>query len=142
MTPIIQAAAEHSNETIATPFVFDELLRKIDKPVTSPTMHVDCFCFDLDGIGFEVRRVPRPQGHRFLIVAALGYVPFSIEDAVRREALLTILSATRSLPRARFAVIPLAKSPRPQCSISPPSRPISYFTRLCCSCRKHVPLCS
>ena len=84
---------------------FEELLRKLDKEFenAAPSL-VERFRFSFDGLDFDVRRIAQQNGHRFLVNATMGYMPFSIESGERREAIKTIIAATRVLPSVRFTV--------------------------------------
>jgi hypothetical protein len=84
---------------------FEELLQKLDEEFAelSPAV-VDRFRFEYDGLNFDVRRVAREHGHSFLINATLGYLPFSIESNNRREAIKSIVMASRSLPNVHFLI--------------------------------------
>jgi len=84
---------------------FEELLRKIDTEFPNlPSTMLERFCFSLDGIVFDIRHIVTKEGHRFVVNAAIGYLPFSIESKGRREAIKTIIMATRSLISVHFSV--------------------------------------
>ncbi len=84
---------------------FEELLRKIDTEFPDlPSAMLESFCFSLDGIVFDIRHIVMTEGHRFVFSATLGYLPFSIESKERREAIKTIVMASRSLPTVHFTI--------------------------------------
>lgn len=84
---------------------FDELLQKLDGEFAHlPSSMLERFVFSLDGLNFDVRRVAKEKGHRFLVTATMGYMPFSIESAERRDAIKSIIMASRSLPNVHFLV--------------------------------------
>ncbi len=84
---------------------FEELLRKIDTEFPSlPSTMLETFCFNLDGIVFDIRHIVTQEGHRFVFNATIGYLPFSIESKNRREAIKTIIMATRSLISVHFSI--------------------------------------
>jgi hypothetical protein len=84
---------------------FDELLRKLDEEFARlPFKTLEQFYFCFDGLNFDVRRVERGGKQLFLVNATIGYMPFSIESDERREAIKTIISGSRSLPKVRFEV--------------------------------------
>lgn len=60
--------------------------------------------FSLDGIPFEAARVQTQEEQLIRIRATLGYLPYTIESADRRAALLSILSSSQSLFNVRFGL--------------------------------------
>jgi len=74
-----------------------------------PAKTLKRFCFSLDGLNFDVRRVEQEDVYRFLVKATIGYIPFSIESDERREAIKTVIIASRRLPRVRFGLIRQAR---------------------------------
>lgn len=62
--------------------------------------------FHIDDIPYHVNHKRDPKSGRSLIYiqAVLGFLPFSIESAEKRQSLLAILSAARALPHVRFGV--------------------------------------
>jgi hypothetical protein len=94
-----------SAQTLDTADVdFDALLRSLDAQCAAyaPDL-VERYCFPIDGVGYEVRRIGPQTKARYVISAPLGYMPFSIESSDRRQAVKAILAATKSLPTVRFA---------------------------------------
>ena len=89
---------------------FDDLLKKLDAEFAAlrPSV-IEHFQFDLDGVAIELRRVKQKTGYRFLITAMLGHLPFSIESAERRQAILAIVAATAVLPDVRFSIDPASR---------------------------------
>ena len=84
---------------------FEELLHTLDKEFeNAPPSLVERFRFSFDGLDFDVRRIVHLKGHRFLVNATMGYMPFSIESSERREAIKTIIAASRVLPSVHFVV--------------------------------------
>jgi len=84
---------------------FGELLQKLNEEFTRlPFKTLEKFCFGFDGLNFDVQRIERENDHRFLMNAVVGYMPFTIESPDRREAIKTIVVATRTLPTVRFGV--------------------------------------
>jgi len=84
---------------------FDDLLKKLNEEFTNlPSKTLEKFCFSFDGLNFDVRRIEQGKTHRFLVNATIGYIPFSIESAERREAIKAIIIGSRSLPTVRFGV--------------------------------------
>ncbi len=84
---------------------FDEMLRKLSgELVCSPFKKLESFRFSFDGLNFEAHRVDRDKKAGFLINATVGFMPFTIESDERREAIKTIILATRRLPNVRFGV--------------------------------------
>lgn len=90
-----------SHETLG----FEGLLRKLDEEFSAlSTAKIERFKFELDGLNFDIRRIDHDSKHRFIINATIGYLPFSIESSERREAIKTIVMATRALPNVRFSI--------------------------------------
>jgi hypothetical protein len=101
-----QSALNHQLTDVSDGSVnFGELLQKLDDEFgdMAPSL-VERFRFCLDGLNFDIRRVAQESGHRFLINATLGYLPFTIESAERREAIKIIVMASRALPTVHFVV--------------------------------------
>jgi hypothetical protein len=94
--------ASHASDA---PVNFDALLQRLDQQSESTSsVQVQRFCFIYDGLNFDVRRIETKKGPRFLISATIGYLPFSIESAFRRDAVKTIIMASQSLPSVQFLV--------------------------------------
>ncbi len=84
---------------------FEGLLQKIDLDFTAgPSLSIDRFQFEFDGIAFDVRRLAEETGQRLVVTAALGSLPFSIESIERRNAIKTIVLASHHLPNVRFTI--------------------------------------
>ncbi|MDR3425182.1 MAG: hypothetical protein P4M13_08980 [Alphaproteobacteria bacterium] len=84
---------------------FEEVLRKLDDEFKGlPSAVVERFRFGFDGLNFDVRRVAQEGGLCFLVNATIGYLPFSIESAQRRDAIKAIVQATRVLPNVHFVI--------------------------------------
>lgn len=84
---------------------FDQLLQQIDRECGNlPTSIFKRFSFELDGIGVEVRRITHEKSDKVLISATIGRLPFSIESPERRDAIRTLVMATRRLPRLHFSI--------------------------------------
>ena len=84
---------------------FHELTQKFDEHVAKISQKtLDRFCFGVDGLDFDVCRIFHNGKYHFLINATIGYMPFSIESGDRRNAIKTIVLATRSLPKVRFDI--------------------------------------
>jgi len=85
---------------------FEELLRQLDEQfaVLRPSL-IERFRFELDGIKVDVRRVQQTgKGYSFVITATLGYLPFTIESAERRQSIRTIVEGACGLPHLRFSI--------------------------------------
>jgi hypothetical protein len=76
----------------------DQFLRQIAVP------HVSHLTFEVDGIPFNARHVPQGNSADLIIWGTLGYLPFSVTSPQKRNNLITILEATRFLPRVKFGV--------------------------------------
>lgn len=87
------------------PLGFDELLGKIDREFArfAPDL-IESFNFEYDGVAFSVRRIKQDKHSRLLINAHIGFLPFSIESAERRQAIKTIVLSTNRLNRVRFSI--------------------------------------
>jgi hypothetical protein len=87
------------------PLGFNELLDKIDREFArfAPEL-IESFNFEYDGVAFSVRRIKQDKHSRLLINARIGFLPFSIESAERRQAIKTIVLSTNRLNRVRFAI--------------------------------------
>ncbi len=98
-----------TNAALEKPFApranFEELTRKFDEQIAKLSLKtLDRFCFGVDGLDFDVRRIMHKDKFHFLITATIGYMPFTIESQDRRDAIKAILLATKSLPKVRFDV--------------------------------------
>ena len=84
---------------------FENLLHTLDKEfgTRAPNL-IEQFKFDYDGMNFDARRITQNNGYRFLMTARIGRLPFSIESAERRNAIKTIVLASRTLPKVRFNI--------------------------------------
>jgi hypothetical protein len=105
------SALRSSSDFDADPSVnFEDLLQQLDTQFAAakPAL-VERFQFDLDGIKIELRRIKQSVGHRFLITATLGHLPFSIESSERRQAIRAIVDAARVLPKVRFKIDHMCK---------------------------------
>jgi hypothetical protein len=92
------------------PVNFEALLHKLDGDFGAlPPSFVEQFRFELDGLSFDVRRIKQKEGHRFLVTAKIGYLPFSVESSERREIIKTIVLASRTLPTVHFSIDPSSK---------------------------------
>lgn len=60
--------------------------------------------FELDGLNIHFKRVSRPGNAALACSALVGYLPYTVEAAAKREALAKILAATTGLRRARFTL--------------------------------------
>jgi hypothetical protein len=83
---------------------FEELLSKLKGERTPSAARIEHSRFEIDGVVFDVKRVAQKEKQRFLITARLGYLPFSIESTERRDAIKTIVTATRILLGVRFKI--------------------------------------
>lgn len=84
---------------------FEDVLRRLAEKFDGHVARSpEKFRFSFDGLDFDVRRVGGADGHRFLVTAAIGYLPYTIESAERREAIKAIIIASRGLPTVRFGV--------------------------------------
>ncbi|MDD4616329.1 MAG: hypothetical protein PHW76_04330 [Alphaproteobacteria bacterium] len=95
--PVVSQSADVPN--------FEEMLKKLnDELKRSPFKSIEKFRFSFDGLDFEVHRAQRENDASFLINVTVGYMPFTIESGERREAIKTIIIASRRLPKVRFGV--------------------------------------
>ena len=84
---------------------FGELLHTLDKNFgTRVPELIGRFAFDYDGMTFDTRRITQNTGNRFLLTASIGRLPFSIESIERRNAIKTIVQASRKLPKVQFSI--------------------------------------
>ncbi|MDD3030007.1 MAG: hypothetical protein PHS57_06990 [Alphaproteobacteria bacterium] len=84
---------------------FEALLRAVDQEFRRiPSKKLERFRFSLNGFVFDVRGVQQDASFQFMVTTILGYLPFSIESPKRREAIKTIIVASRRLPSVRFGV--------------------------------------
>ena len=60
--------------------------------------------FELDGLNIHFKRVSRPGAAALACSALVGYLPYTVEAAAKRESLAKILAATTGLRRARFSL--------------------------------------
>ncbi len=60
--------------------------------------------FELDGLNIHFKRQARPGAALLTCSALVGYLPYTVEAATKREALGKILAATTDLRRARFSL--------------------------------------
>jgi hypothetical protein len=112
--PVSRRHSPPAPETNAVPVNFDYLLRELDAQCAalkssqpSPShlsKPIERFQFSYEGIEYAIHRLKRATSERFIISASVGYLPFSIEAPERRQALLAIIEATRTLPNLQFAV--------------------------------------
>jgi hypothetical protein len=77
---------------------FDKPLKELDAhcAALAPGL-IENYCFVLNGIPFELRRMGPEGAYRYVIAAFPGYAPFTIESAQRRFAVKDIARATRTL---------------------------------------------
>lgn len=93
------AAANQKAERFKALFAdTDGFLREINVPKESN------LSFEVDGIAFNARLVPDGTQSRIIIWAALGYLPYTVTDAVKRKKLIRILEGARFLPTARLGI--------------------------------------
>ncbi len=84
---------------------FGELLHTLDKNFgTRAPALIGRFAFDYDGMTFDTRRITLNNDNRFLITASISRLPFSIESIERRNAIKTIILASRKLPKVQFSI--------------------------------------
>ena len=69
-----------------------------------PLDRLSHFFFTLDDIPYDVHRVRKDGTDTLYIMATLGYMPFTAENAERRQLLLDIISATRALSLTKFLI--------------------------------------
>jgi hypothetical protein len=101
-SPVLNAAFSQSSDFSPN---FEELLQKLDEEFARlPAKMLKRSRFSLEGLNFDISRVAQGDSHRFLVKATIGYMPFSIESDERREAIKTIIIASRALPNVRFGV--------------------------------------
>ncbi len=60
--------------------------------------------FFVEDLQFNIAVSPNESESVCQIWAEVGYVPYTVESPQRRRTILSILRATKGLPRARFAV--------------------------------------
>lgn len=84
---------------------FESVLKKLNDDFDRfSSRNIEHLCFSFDGLDFDVRWIESMANKRFLVNATVGYMPFTIESDERREAIKTIIMASRTLPRVRFGV--------------------------------------
>lgn len=76
----------------------DEFLREINVPKDSH------FTFEVEGVVFQARLTPQKRGIELVLWAALGYLPYTVTDPVKRKNLIEILEGARYLPTARLGI--------------------------------------
>ncbi len=84
---------------------FDALLKTLDEEFARlSSKMLGQFCFSYDGLEFDIRHVKEGEKYHFLINAVVGYMPYTIESAERREAIKVVLMGARTLPKVRFGL--------------------------------------
>ncbi len=76
----------------------DRFLREIKPPSTSD------LSFEVDGVFFKARHVPKEKGARLTIWGTLGYLPYSVDSGKKRREIIAILEGARALPHVKFGV--------------------------------------
>jgi len=76
----------------------NQLVREMKPPSTSNVSFEAC------GIFFKARHVPDGENARLVIWGSLGYLPYTVSSAQKRQNLISILEATHRLSHVKFGI--------------------------------------
>ena len=95
LPPVAKSKAVRIQELFANTEGF---LREINVPKDSQ------LCFEIDGVAYNARLIHDGGKSRIIIWAALGYLPYSVVDPVKRKNIIQILEGAHHLPTARMGI--------------------------------------